>query len=195
MYLADLPKVVSGFKIGDHRDKLAALGEGKMIRVVAWALAARTEGGETCNCGLKNPKDTDVHIVLVSDETLKLKAKATPAQPANDTHKAVKARSAVFNTLKKREAHSQTAEFTPRVRLDHPNLIGQALQDLIDGQGGKLLVRVTGLQMYDSEHALGPNKLLRQNDWEIHPVFRLEYCPKGQTCELGSDANWRDVGQ
>src|SRR5262249_43212759 len=33
--------------------------------------------------------------------------------------------------------------------------VGQDLQDLIKAQGGKLLVRVTGLQMYDSEHAFG----------------------------------------
>lgn len=33
-----------------------------------------------------------------------------------------------------------------------------------------------------SEHALGPFKLLRKTDWEIHPVYRLEFCPKGENC-------------
>src|SRR5262245_32281222 len=126
-----------------------------MIRVVAWTLAARKGSKESCNCRLGQPENTDNHIVLVDDHTLKLTAKATKARPATATHNAVKARSAAFNTLKKREAQSQTAEFTPRVRLDHQNLVGQDLQDLIKAQGGKLLVRVTGLQMYDSEHAFG----------------------------------------
>lgn len=194
-YLADLPPRVHGYdEIGDSRDALVKRGEGKMLRVVAWALAARKGSKESCNCRLGQPKDTDNHIVLVDDHTLKLTAKATRARPATATRKAVKARTAKYNTLKKREAQSQTAEFSPRVRIDHPNLVGQDLQALIDSQGGKLLVRITGLQMYDSEHALG-KKLLRFNDWEIHPVFRLEYCPKNQTCSAGSDANWKDLGQ
>jgi hypothetical protein len=44
-------------------------------------------------------------------------------------------------------------------------------------KGGALKVRVTGLLMYDSEHAY-VNPLVRKSNWEIHPVFRLEYCPK-----------------
>jgi len=44
------------------------------------------------------------------------------------------------------------------------------------------IIIVSGLQMYDSEHALGPHKLKRHSDWEIHPVFALDYCPTGKTC-------------
>src|SRR5713226_6224311 len=51
-YLADLPDPVPGFAIGNTREKLAALGEGKMIRIVAWALKARKGVTESCNCGL-----------------------------------------------------------------------------------------------------------------------------------------------
>ncbi len=192
--LAALPKKVPGYnKIGDPRQPLVDQGEGKMIRVVAWALAARKGSKESCNCRLGKAKDTDNHIVLVDDPTLKLRAKATPAKPATDGHKAVPARSAAYNTLKKREAQSQTAEFTPRVRITHAKLIGADLQKLIDANGGKLHVRVTGLQMYDSEHAVGCHKLLRHTDWEIHPVFGLEYCPKDKTCTKDSDANWVDL--
>lgn len=128
--------------------------------------------------------------MLVDEPTLSLTARATPAKPATANRKAVKARSAAENTLRRREAQSQTAEFTPRVRLDHPRLAGTNLQALIDAQDGKLLVRVTGLQLYDSEHALG-RKLVRHNNWEIHPVFRLEYCLK-QQC-TGSE--WKDLEQ
>jgi hypothetical protein len=169
-FLAGLPDPVSGFAIGNTREKLAALGEGKMIRVVAWALVARKGGKESCNCGLLAPADTDNHIVLVDPNVTK-------------------------PTLAKNETTSQTAEFAPRVRLDHPKLVGADLEALITAQGGKLLVRVTGVQMFDSEHSLGPFHLKRRNNWEIHPVFGLEYCPKNRTCAAGSDANWRNLEQ
>jgi hypothetical protein len=169
-YLATLPKIVPGFKKGDSREKLQAVGEGKAIRVVAYALVIRKEGGETCNCGLTGPANTDNHIVIVSP---------TLANP----------------TLAASEPTSQTAEFTPRVRADnHPNFTFEKLNPLIAAQGGKLLVRVTGQQMYDSEHALG-HHLKRLNDWEIHPIFGMEYCPKAKTCTAGSDANWVSIEQ
>ena len=154
-------------------------------------LAARKGSKESCNCKLSKAADTDNHIVLVDDATLKLRAKATPAEPPSAAHpKGVKARTAAQNTLKKREAQSQTAEFTPRARLTHPKLVGADLQKLIVANGGKLHVRITGLQMYDSEHAVGCHKLLRHTDWEIHPVVGLEYCPKNKKCTKDSDANW-----
>lgn len=169
-FLAALPKIVPGYKIGDTREKVAAKGEGKMIRVMAFALVARKGSSETCNCHLTSVRETDNHIVLVSPE---LKRPSLSG-----------------------EANSQTAEFTPRVRLDHPNLNRTKLQALIDAAPRKaLLVRVTGLQMYDSEHALGPLKLKRKNDWEIHPVFGLEFCPNGKTCTATGKANWVDIEQ
>ena len=197
---ADLPEHVNGYnKIGDPREPLkndgTRKGEGDMVRVVAWALDARPQNtrsrnkrGETCNCGftgVDDPENTDVHIVLVDDDTLNLKAKAGGSK------------SATINTLKKREAESQTAEFTPRLRiaLDEP-FDGAKLKELIDPtNGGTLHVRVTGLLMYDSEHALGPFKLVRHTDWEVHPVFRLEFCAKNKTCSAGSDANWVDINK
>ena len=98
------------------------------------------------------------------------------------------------------EPDSETAEFTPRVRLDHPNFTQEKLEPLIDPdwnpgdtpKKGKLLVRVTGLLMFDSEHYCGRH-LTRHNDWEIHPVLRMEYCPEGQTCRPDSDENWKDL--
>ena len=169
-YLANLADPVPRFKIGDTREEPGKAGEGKMIRVVAWALVARKGGEESCNCGLSGPVDTDNHIVLVDPQV------KSP-------------------TLAKNEPTSQTAEFAPRVRLDHPKLVGADLQALIAAEGGKLLVRVTGVQMFDSEHSLGPFHLKRKNNWEIHPVFGLEYCPKNQTCAAGSDLNWVNLEQ
>src|SRR5437588_243712 len=150
-----LPDPVAGFAIGDPRDKLTALGEGKVITVEAWALVARKGGGESCNCKLLSVADTDNHIVLI-DPSVK--------NP----------------TLVKNEPNSETAEFTPRVRLDHPNLARAKLQPLITAGGGKLKVRITGQLMFDSEHSLGGH-LKRKNNWEVHPVTGLKYCKK-KTC-------------
>jgi hypothetical protein len=169
--LAALPDPVPGFKIGDTREKLAALGEGQMIRVTAYALVARKGSLETCNCHLTGPQDTDNHIVLVDPSLVH------PTLPAN-------------------ESDSQTAEFTPRVRRDHTELAGANLQALIaTAPSQALLVRVTGLQMFDSEHSIGAFRLKRHNNWEIHPVFGLQYCPKGKTCTRDSDANWKSLEQ
>jgi hypothetical protein len=191
--LQSLPDPVPGFAVGNTRGKLKDLGEGDMIRVVAFALRARDGVKESCNCGLSRAKDTDNHIVLVAEPTLRLTARATPAKPATATRKAVKARSARVNTLARRERQSVTAEFTPRVRLDHQKLTGRRLQALIDrAPNFALLVRVTGLQFFDSEHSLG-HHLERENNWEIHPVMKLEFCPTGKTCTKNNDTNWADL--
>jgi hypothetical protein len=158
------------------RDELKRLGEGEKITVVAWALAARKGGQESCNCKLKAKADTDNHIVLVD--------------PAIDDP----------TLVENEKRDSETAEFTPRVRLTHPNLTQESLEPLIDPEwrpqetpkDGKLLVRITGLLMFDSEHFL-KNHLKRHNNWEIHPVLKLEYCAEGKTCQADSDENWVDL--
>jgi hypothetical protein len=164
--MQDLPDPVPGYKIGDPRDKLTALGEGKKITVEAWALVARKGSAESCNCKLTAVADTDNHIVLITPSV------KTP-------------------TLIKNEAQSETAEFTPRVRLDHPNLARAKLQPLITDGGGKLSVRITGQLMFDSEHSLG-HHLKRHNNWEVHPVTGLMYCPKKKCTQ---DSDWKDLEQ
>ena len=116
--------------------------------------------------------------------------------PSKKNPKGVPARSAATNTIRVREEQSQTAEYTPRVRVSRQeDDDGFKLKDLIGPKGGALKVRVTGLLMYDSEHAYGPHKLVRNTDWEIHPVFRLEYCPKNKTCAGKGTANWVDINK
>lgn len=163
-------------KAGDPaRKRLKRLGEGQKITVVAWALAARAGGEESCNCGLTTAANTDNHIVLVDPSSTNLR-------------------------LESAEDESVTAEFTPRTRLDHPNFTQNKLQSLIDpswkpgqrAKKGNLLVRVTGLLMFDSEHYCR-KPLPRHNDWEIHPVLKLEYCLPGKTCRAKSDTNWKSL--
>jgi hypothetical protein len=174
--LKDLPDPVQGFKIGDTREKLTALGEGQKITVVARALVARKGGGESCNCKLLKVADTDNHMVLVGRTMLRRKQGETAKQ-----------------LLHRRELDSITAEFAPRPRLDHPNLTRANLQPLIDADPNKAqLVRITGLLMFDSEHSLGGH-LNRHNNWGIHPVLGLEFCPQGKRCTAASDANWKSL--
>jgi hypothetical protein len=166
-YLRELRNPTSKeYAEGDDRDSLKKLGEGKYIRVVAVATRVSKGSSETCNCNLTGMADKDNHIVLFDpDEEI-------PDPSIED--------------------ESQTAEFTPRVRLTHPNLKWSNLNARIQDADGALLVRVTGLQMFDSHH-LFHDPLHRHNNWEIHPVFRLEFCPPGKTCKAGSNADWMNL--
>ena len=169
-----LPDPVKGFKVGNTREKIQALGEGKKIVVVANALVVRKGSKESCNCGLTKVADTDNHIVLV-DRVLRRKP--------SETAKAL---------LHRREKNSITAEFSPRVRLDQPHLTRTNLAPLITANGFQK-VRITGILFFDSEHSLG-HHLVRKNNWEIHPILELEYCPKGKKCTADSDDNWVKLG-
>jgi hypothetical protein len=166
----------------DNRDRsvLREMGEGEKIMVVGWLLTVRRGVLESCNCKIDLPGEDkylvrDNHMVLV-DPSLR--------RP----------------TLARSEAHCVAAEFTPRVKLDHQNFGRAKLNPLIDedwtesdlNPSGKLKVRMTGVLMFDSEHYFGA-PLKRENDWEIHPVFKVEYCPEGKTCTGESDENWVDL--
>jgi hypothetical protein len=166
---------VPGFKVGNTREKIAALGEGRKIVVVANAIAVRKGSKESCNCGLTKVADTDNHIVLV-DRVLRIKPGETAKQ-----------------TLARREENSITAEFSPRVRFDHANLTRTNLAPLIAFNGVQK-VRITGILFVDSEHSLG-HHLVRRNNWEIHPITALEYCPRGKRCTAASDDNWVTLGE
>jgi hypothetical protein len=166
---------VPGFKVGNTREKIQALGEGKKVVVVANAIAVRKGSKESCNCGLSTVADTDNHIVLV-DRVLHKKS--------GETQKAL---------LHRREKNSITAEFSPRVRLDNPNLVRTNLAPLI-AVNGVQKVQITGILFFDSEHSLG-HHLVRRNNWEIHPILALEYCPRGKRCVADSDDNWVTLGE
>ena len=169
------------FTSGDSREELTALGEGQKITVVAYLLVAKPElDGESCNCGLHTPAETDNHLVLVSKTTVD----KFPVSSNLATNK---------NIFHLRELESETAEFTPRVRLDHPNFIREKVQPLINTRPQKaLLVRVTGLLLFDSEHFI-KNHLVRVNNWEIHPVLKLEFCTTGDKCKANTTAGWKSL--
>lgn len=177
------------FVEGGPRDEVAGV-EGKKIRVTAFLLTVRAEEGESCNCELDDKKqkdkevsvNTDNHLVLVSADTVK---KFPIADGVNtEQWKA---------NLAKREPKSITAEFTPRVRLAHPNFTKAVVSPLIKkARQMALPVRVTGMLMFDSEHSIR-HRLNRVNNWEIHPILKLEFCPNVKTCTADSDAGWKSL--
>jgi hypothetical protein len=174
-WMRALPNPSKADCLSRNTARLRQLGEGQKITVVGQALAARAGSPESCNCYLRRKEDKDNHIVLV-DPSLR------------------------HPTLTNNEQNSVTVEFTPRVRLRHPNFTQEKLEPLIDptwrhGQTckrGKLLVRVTGVLMFDTEHYCVMPKLKRATNWEIHPILKFEYCAKGKTCRADSDENWID---
>jgi len=171
------------FTEGGSREELTDLGEGQKIVVIAYLLEAKPElGGESCNCGLHTPAETDNHLVLVTQATVH-KFPVTEAGNEEAENKA-------FHS---REPESETAEFTPRIRLEHPNFTREKIEPLIEATDEHaLLVRVTGQLLFDSEHFLR-NPLIRVNNWEIHPIFKLEICETGTNCKANSDAGWKSL--
>ena len=169
------------FAKGDTREELETLGEGQKITVVAWLLRVKPEGGESCNCGITKKGQTDNHLVLVARATVD----KFPVD-ADDTDS--------DDLFHLREQESITAEFTPRVRLDHhPNFTLQKVQPLIDDtDDDALLVRVTGLLLFDSEHFLH-NPLARVNNWEIHPILKFEICTTTKRCAANSNDGWKSL--
>ena len=169
------------FSQGDDRDELAALGEGTKVSVTAYLLVAKKEGAESCNCGLTSPTETDNHLVLVTKSTV------------DQTPLTGKTAAAAAAAMKVREPESITAEFTPRVRLKHPNFTREVMQPLIKATPRQALwVRVTGQLMFDSEHFIR-HHLVRVNNWEIHPVIKMEYCTTGANCKVDGDAGWKSI--
>jgi hypothetical protein len=142
--------------------------EGSAVSVTAYLLKAKAEGKESCNCGLSQRADTDVHLVLVSK------------MPEAKTKEA----------LAESEKDSVTAEITPRVRGKNEKWLFRNVNDL---EGS--YIRVTGYLMLDSKHfpqaqVLQGERLnrglSRATNWEVHPIMKLEVCTKSrEVCESG----------
>ena len=140
-----------------------------------------------------DPLRGDPRFEKLVEEAKKPVALDLPGQANQDNHVVLVDARVKKPTLAKDENRSVTAEFTPRVRLDHPHFNRTKLNSLISPTG-KLLVRLTGLLMFDSKHFFHPDPpVTRDTDWELHPILTLEYCPKGKTCRANSDENWKDL--
>jgi hypothetical protein len=173
--------VPSGYgKEPSDRKALEDLGEGKVIRMKAYLLEAHhadlgsgPRAGESVNCNNGTEPFNDVHIAL-------------GPQPATQ------------------ECASVTAEISPHYRPATWDAIG----DFEVFSGGKYTVtpgmasrlqahpyRITGQLFFDASHEPCPCgsvkcEPLRSSVWEIHPVYQIEVCKAGTTCDERNDADW-----
>ena len=149
------------FSAGSPRTDFAA-NEARGVMITGFLLKALRQGGESCNCGITGPTNTDVHMVLVDK---------LPDMDDKDE-------------INQAEENSVTAEITPRIRRrGHPNWVVSQVNNF-EGE----FVRITGWLLLDTEHI--SRTLRRATNWEVHPVTRFEVC-KSTEAECRRGRGWQ----
>ena len=159
------------------RSALAALGEGKLVRIKAYldeAHFADLGGGETVNCNGATEALNDIHMALIS------------------THDAP-------------ECESVSAEILPHYRPDSWNQIGNdekynsstrryTTNAAVDSRLKAHPYRITGQLFFDASHQVCPCGTscspIRASLWEIHPVYQIEVCKAASACDENNDSDW-----
>ncbi len=150
--VADIKSLVqpTDWTTGQPRVSITAT-EGWQVRLVARLKIVKSEGRETCNCGLSTAANTDVHLVMVDrladDESESISAELTPRVRADGHHTA----------------------WVPSALLQYQGklvrLTGWVMLDTAHVHHSHLL---------PGEHPVGP--VNRSTDWEVHPVTLFEVC-------------------
>lgn len=160
------------------RAPLRALGEGTLVQLTAFVLAAKQEQGESVNCGhdfdsVENKNlFHDIHIALVETREL--------ASPSNNGEEAAN------------ECQGIVAEMIPHYRP--PEWTAENVKKV---GAMHALVRVTGQLFFDSSHVpcvhgtpVGSNPK-RISLWEIHPIYKFEVC----TGDCAIEGSWVPLEQ
>jgi len=160
----------------DRGDEQAA-GEGKLIRMKAFLIEAHHAdlgGGESVNCNGPKEEDNDIHIAFATDSGAE-------------------------------ECSSVSAEISPHFRPASWNEIGHyekynssshlyAVDPQISARLQSQAYRVTGQLFFDASHGPCPCGTkcnpVRSSVWEIHPVYAIEVCRAGATCDVNTDSDW-----
>lgn len=171
-------KVPSGFKREpSDRQPLTDLGEGKLVRMKAFLVEAHHAdlgAGETVNCNGGAELQNDVHMALGgkadAQECESVSAEIIPHY-----------RPASWNEIGHFEHYNKsTKKYTPdpamAARLQsHP-------------------YRITGQLFFDASHKPCPCGTtcnpIRASEWEIHPVYVIEVCKSGTSCDESKDEDW-----
>jgi hypothetical protein len=160
------------------RAPLKALGEGKLVQLKAFVVAAAQEGDESVNCGKafdQEPKKDlfhDIHISLVATQQL-----ATPANTAEKD--ANECQGIVSEMIPHHRPPEWTAANVNKVAAKH------------------LMVRLTGQLFFDSSHVpCSQGKEVRTNPrrislWEVHPIYKFEVC----TANCAAAGTWVPLSQ
>ncbi|MGA2135723.1 MAG: hypothetical protein ABSH50_25810 [Bryobacteraceae bacterium] len=160
------------------RDGPRALGEGTVVRLKAYLIEAHYADlgdGESVNCYKPSTAENDIHVAL---------------GVAPDT----------------KECASISAEISPHYRPAAWSDIGlfetlTGKKYVVDPQRSSRLqqhpYRVTGQLFYDASHKPCPcgasncdGDPSRASNWEIHPVYKIEVCKAGASCDEGDDSAW-----
>ena len=159
------------------RAQLRSLGEGKVIRLKAYLIEAHHAdlgNGESVNCDRPKEEDNDVHMAL-------------GAQPSTQECDSISAeisphyRPASWNEI----GHFE--KWNPATKRYDPNpTIASRLQ--------AHPYRITGQLFFDASHAPCPCGTacnpIRASVWEIHPIYNIEVCKAGTSCDENTDADW-----
>jgi hypothetical protein len=161
-----------------NRAPLKALGEGTLVQVKAFVVAATQEGAESVNCGntfdQQPNKDLfhDIHISLVATQAL-----ATPASTAEKD--ANECQGIVSEMIPHHRPPEWTADNVNKVAAKH------------------LMVRLTGQLFFDSSHVpCAHGQEVRTNPrrislWEVHPIYQFDVCTAN--CDAGG--TWLPLAQ
>ena len=153
---------------GQDRDSVSG-DEGRAVRLVAFLKIVKAEtSGETCNCNLHSPADTDLHLVMVDHKT-DLEVDSVTAEITPRVRK----------------------------ELHHPNWtaakIGGLQNKLVRLTGWLMFDSGHAHHSHKvnaKDHAGIPLK--RATNWEVHPVTKVEVCTSTITkCKHGT--GWKDV--
>jgi hypothetical protein len=106
-----------------------------------------------------------------------------PSDPDNDVHIPLVAKAGAD------ECTSVTAEISPHFR---PAAWTPANLNRLNRP-----VRITGQLFFDASHKPctkdKPENPKRQSTWEVHPVYAVEVCKSGGTCDPGDDTQWQPL--
>jgi len=170
--------IASGFgKEPADRHALADLGEGKVIRIKAYLIEAHHAdlgNGESVNCNGGTEEDNDIHIAFgeapATGECASITGEISPHY-----------RPASWNEI----GHFET--FNPSTKKYTVN----------PGMAARLQAhpyRITGQLFFDASHQPCPCGThcapVRSSVWEIHPIYRIEVCKAGTTCNEDADTDW-----
>jgi len=171
-------RIPSGFKKEPaDRQPLSVLGEGKLVRIKAFLVEAHHAdlgGGETVNCNGGTELENDIHMAMGA---------------AADT----------------KECYSVSAEISPHFRPASWNEIGHyehynkstkkyTPDPAMAARLHAHAYRITGQLFFDASHKVCPCGTtctpVRASLWEIHPVYAIEVCKSGTTCDENKDEEW-----
>jgi len=163
----------------ENRSQLKALyttsagdtvGEGNVVRFVAWVMKLRQGGAESVNCQGTKKEQTDLHIVLISN-----------SDRENNP-----------------ECSSVTAEISPHFRPE--NWDAHTILLAIDHPlrfTGHLMYDASHRPCSGTPPKAGHQAPARVSSWEIHPVYGIDVCTKKsiKSCKANDESLWIPLDQ